>query len=331
MSKTLIPDEYIGNKYGRLTVVCLSEAHKQPCKSKMLCECECGNTFVATLYKLLHGRTVSCGCYAREIYQKSFIIDETGNQYGFITVLGKSDVYHDGKAYWKCKCEACGEIFETMGVTLRNQGIKACKPCTMRMMGKSKRTVSIGSRYGKLTVLDIYDANTTENPSKSYKCKCICDCGNTIMVRGAALSNGNTKSCGCMLFSYEALKKSSAKKRRIPIEDWDGFAYDTDDKYVRMSQDYKSWRLSVLKRDNWICKKCNSKISSINHAQVHHLDSFADFPDKRYDVDNGITLCSKCHAVRYKGSFHNTYGTLHNTREQFEEWMKIPLEIKENA
>ena len=59
-------------------------------------------------------------------------------------------------------------------------------------MGKYKDLSGI--RFGKLIAL---------NPTKSDKnghmiWECICDCGNTTYVRAKDLSNGNTKSCGCL-------------------------------------------------------------------------------------------------------------------------------------
>lgn len=64
----------------------------------------------------------------------------------------------------------------------------------------------------------------------------------------------------------------------------------------RVSSDYKKWKKSVLKRDNYKCTKCGSK-ESLN---VHHIKSFSENKDLRFDINNGITLCNNCHIEVHK-------------------------------
>ena len=50
-----------------------------------------------------------------------------------------------------------------------------------------------GERYGRLVLLSC--VGTDEN--KEARWECVCDCGNTVIVRIQSLRCGNTKSCGC--------------------------------------------------------------------------------------------------------------------------------------
>jgi predicted HNH restriction endonuclease len=59
------------------------------------------------------------------------------------------------------------------------------------------------------------------------------------------------------------------------------------------------WRKAVFKRDNYMCKKCG-KIGFIN---AHHIKEWASNPDKRFDVNNGLTLCIECHGRIHKRDF----------------------------
>jgi len=58
------------------------------------------------------------------------------------------------------------------------------------------------------------------------------------------------------------------------------------------SNDHDIWRRLVLERDKATCQKCGKKDGTL-HA--HHILPFETHPDKRTDLDNGITLCEKCH------------------------------------
>jgi len=75
------------------------------------------------------------------------------------------------------------------------------------------------------------------------------------------------------------------------------------------------WRLAVYTRDNFACQKCrHSKGRPLN---AHHMNSWSDFPEDRFDVNNGITLCVDCHK-----EFHKKYGRGRNTIHQFIEFYK---------
>lgn len=87
----------------------------------------------------------------------------------------------------------------------------------------------------------------------------------------------------------------------------------------RRSEEYYQWRNSVFNRDSYTCQCCGDSKSGT--LEAHHIKSFAKHTDKRFDTDNGLTLCKNCHNVSIKGSFHNTYGTRSNTSEQLQEYI----------
>lgn len=61
--------------------------------------------------------------------------------------------------------------------------------------------------------------------------------------------------------------------------------------------EYRFWRTEIFKRDNYTCQEC--KIRSCKGISVqleaHHIKSWKDYPESRYDINNGITLCKSCH------------------------------------
>jgi len=56
---------------------------------------------------------------------------------------------------------------------------------------------------------------------------------------------------------------------------------------------YKYWMWAVKKRDNWKCKIGNSDCKG--RLEAHHILTWDKFPELRYVLENGITLCSHHH------------------------------------
>lgn len=54
-----------------------------------------------------------------------------------------------------------------------------------------------------------------------------------------------------------------------------------------------AWYKSVFSRDCFTCQVCgDNKGGNLN---AHHKFPWKDFPQLRFDINNGITLCEKCH------------------------------------
>lgn len=68
---------------------------------------------------------------------------------------------------------------------------------------------------------------------------------------------------------------------------------------IRNSLEYKLWRTAVFTRDNFTCVWCGLKfikgITGNVILQVDHIKPFCDYPELRFAIDNGRTLCVECH------------------------------------
>lgn len=66
------------------------------------------------------------------------------------------------------------------------------------------------------------------------------------------------------------------------------------------STQYKEWRVAVFQRDIYTCQYCGQVGG---YLTAHHIKGQAAFPELRFDVTNGLTLCEACHAKtdNYKG------------------------------
>ena len=77
---------------------------------------------------------------------------------------------------------------------------------------------------------------------------------------------------------------------------WKG-GVSTENHRLRASKRWRVWREAVFTRDNWTCQVCGARSSKGNPIKLHphHIKHFAEYPDLRFDVNNGITLCEECH------------------------------------
>lgn len=87
-----------------------------------------------------------------------------------------------------------------------------------------------------------------------------------------------------------------------------------ENKKIRASIEHEVWRNAVFANNGYTCQKYGIKGGKL-HA--HHIQNFAQHPELRFAIDNGITLSEKAHK-----EFHKIYGIKNNTKEQLEEFLK---------
>ena len=110
--------------------------------------------------------------------------------------------------------------------------------------------------------------------------------------------------------------KMSISHRGSKSSGWKGgkmSEYPENDK-IRKSFEYILWRKSVFTRDDFTCQKYKTQGGKL---VAHHMNNFADFPELRLAIDNGITLSKKAH-----DEVHKIYGKNNNTKGQIEKFIK---------
>ena len=89
-------------------------------------------------------------------------------------------------------------------------------------------------------------------------------------------------------------EKSPMYGSRNPM--WKG-GVSTVNARLRSSAEFIEWRNSVYKRDDWTCTVCKrrSKKGQRLILNADHIKPWSKFPELRFDINNGRTLCLDCH------------------------------------
>ena len=104
--------------------------------------------------------------------------------------------------------------------------------------------------------------------------------------------------------SRKGIKKSEETKKKIGLgsKGEKSYRWIKDRSKLKKSENkqddiqYMYWRKEVRKRDYNKCRLSNDKCNG--RIETHHIFDWINYPELRYIINNGITLCA----------FHHPYG-----------------------
>lgn len=144
------------------------------------------------------------------------------------------------------------------------------------------------------------------------KWKILCPCGNEFVTKkGNVFSKSQPPTISCQQCGYKRISEHNKTLVGDKNPAWNPNLTDEDRQGKRDKFKIDNWKKSVYLKDNFRCKICN-KGGKIN---AHHLDGWKWCIDRRFDINNGVTLCLKHHK-----EFHKLYGSGDNTAEEFFEY-----------
>ena len=90
------------------------------------------------------------------------------------------------------------------------------------------------------------------------------------------------------------IKGYKFSKGNIPWN-WKGGVTPLNEK-IRHSLEMNQWRRAVFERDNYTCQFCKARNGNGKKIILNadHIKPFSKFPELRFDVNNGRTLCFEC-------------------------------------
>lgn len=116
---------------GRLKVI--GYAYSKNKKRYWECLCSCGNKIILDTNSLMSGNTRSCGClqkeHSREIGKRLLTVDMLNKVFGDWAVIEQAERPPDKKregAYWKLRCNLCGEEKILAGTDIRRRKYMLC-------------------------------------------------------------------------------------------------------------------------------------------------------------------------------------------------------------
>ena len=194
-----------GQRFGRLTVIKEADKYISPQGLKFaqwLCKCDCGNDTIVLATNLKKGTTKSCGCYNIEQAKKRLFKDLTGQKFGRLTAIKPVENNTNSNSQsmmtkWLCRCD-CGNECNVQSGNLLSGHTLSCGCYNKEQASKRSLINLVGQRFGRLTVLERVENEITSSGNSVVMWRCLCDCGEEIIVRSSALLHGYTKSCGCM-------------------------------------------------------------------------------------------------------------------------------------
>lgn len=217
------------------------------------------------------------------------LIDITGQKFGKLTVLERSSNTKYNQTRWLCQCD-CGNKIIVIGNDLKRGTTRSCG-CFLKEDLK-------GRKFGRLLVIRNVKKPKNLKGTGAYW-KCLCECGNIVVVSARSLKSENTKSCGC--FRSDLVKKTMSQINRI------GFG---ESAFNRIYNDYKrtakrrniEFNLSkeyfkfLVKQDCYYCGVEPIRIIKTTANNGSFICNGIDRVDnsKGYIKGNVVSCCKRC-------------------------------------
>lgn len=124
-------------------------------------------------------------------------INITGNKYGHLLVLEKTNQKSGTNYLWKCQCDCDAQTVTYATKYALESGHKKSCGCVhtsqRSSLGCSKAKNLTGELFGKLRVKE----KTDRRSDGRVMWRCECACGNEVYVKSSDLTQGRKTHCGC--------------------------------------------------------------------------------------------------------------------------------------
>lgn len=242
-------------------------------------------------------------------------LDITGQRYGRLVVIEYVGTDKNRQARWLCQCD-CGNT-KIIAVNSLRRGLTQSCGCLNDEVRRSGKNQS-GKREGKaLENIRVAAASRPPNPYPEAMIRSNIGRPKSEETKRkiSEAQKGKPRNPESIRKGAEARtgKHYKRKKKRVWSDEWrlkrsevakeqahlcpfyiDGKSAERHDerKIAYTTVEYKIWRDSVFRRDDFTCQICGVRGARI---QADHIKPWSTHSGLRYDISNGRTLCEPCH------------------------------------
>lgn len=62
---------------------------------------------------------------------------------------------------------------------------------------------------------------------------------------------------------------------------------------------HREWQRKIFGRDDFTCQKCGLQEKELGFMQADHIKMKSKYPELKYEISNGQTLCPNCHKRKW--------------------------------
>lgn len=310
------------NSAKKTSKFCSSDCAGSFRKKRVLKKCSfCGKEVETIISKAKKQEIFYCNINCKAAHQKIILLGEKNPNYNKVKYscsgCGKeiyiipSKVENQKFNFCDNKCykKNIGKFFTGIQNPLYKEEIEAvCTVCNKkfkRKPGQFKSSIFYCSK-------ECY-VNSPKPERKIDRIKINCDnCGKRIEILKCQTKGKNNIYCSskCRNISHGKLYKGKNHPNFNPNLSLEERI--TNRKY----NEYYEWRKKIYKNNNFTCQSCGDDKGG--NLIAHHLNSYRVNKKLRTSLENGVTLCKKCHKL-----FHDNFGYGYNTEKQFIEFLNI--------
>jgi hypothetical protein len=169
-------------------------------------------------------------------------------------------------------------LLRSLGIKPRRGVVLVCVRCGKEVYRRRAQAIHKNTYCSR-------DCRVVDQKAKAFSLDCII-CGTKFYTQPAQVKYRNRQGCSVKCRGIAATRKAEERNRLTPP------SIGKLNRRIRYSKRMDQWRRAIFERDQYTCQDCGKKGG---YLEADHIKPFAKFPELRFELSNGRTLCRPCH------------------------------------